>query len=69
MRQLGQHTLLSNGPWAKENNKFGNILLIDFEKAYDSLSFAFIKKCLKFWNFGDGHIEWLGNNTRVFMGI
>ena len=45
--------------WAKENNKLGIILLIDFEKAYDSLSFAYIKKCLNFFNFGDGLIKWV----------
>ena len=42
--------------WAKDNNKIGIILLIDFEKAYDSLSFTHIKKCLKFLNFGDSII-------------
>ena len=30
--------------WAKTNNKVGIISLIDFEKAYDSLSFSYIKK-------------------------
>ena len=38
--------------WAKENNKTGVILLIDFEKAYDSLSFSYINKCVKFLDFG-----------------
>ena len=36
--------------WAISNNKTGILLLIDFEKAYDSLSFSFIKKCLTFFN-------------------
>ena len=45
--------------WAKDNNKTGIILLIDFEKAYDSLSFNYIKKCLKFLNFGDCIIKWV----------
>ena len=45
--------------WAKENNKIGIILLIDFEKAYDSLSFSYIKKCLKFLNFGESIIRWV----------
>ena len=35
--------------WAKTNNKTGIILLLDFEKAYDSLSFKYIKKCLIFF--------------------
>jgi hypothetical protein len=30
----------------------GMLLLIDFEKAFDSLSWNFIQKCLKFFNFG-----------------
>ena len=30
--------------WAKEKRKVGLLLLIDFEKAYDSLSFSYIKK-------------------------
>jgi hypothetical protein len=34
--------------WAINNNKTGVLMLIDFEKAYDSLSFSYIKKCLKF---------------------
>ena len=30
--------------WAKDNHRTGIILLIDFEKAYDSISFSYIKK-------------------------
>ena len=45
--------------WAKTNNKVGIILLIDFEKAYDSLSFSYIKKCLQFLNFGNSIIGWV----------
>ena len=45
--------------WAKDNNKTAVLLLIDFEKAYDSLSFSYIKKCLKFLNFGDSIIGWV----------
>ena len=32
---------------------------MDFEKAYDSLSFAYIKKCLTFMNFGEELIKWV----------
>ena len=35
--------------YAKTSNKSGILLLIDFEKAYDSISFSYIKKCLKFF--------------------
>ena len=45
--------------WAKDNNKTGVILLIDFEKAYDSLSFSYINKCLKFLDFGEDLIKWV----------
>ena len=44
---------------AKENELAGLLLCIDFEKAYDSISFKFIKKCLNFFNFGDGLIKWV----------
>ena len=45
--------------WAKDNGKAGIILLIDFEKAYDSVSFSYIQKCLKFFNFGESLIKWV----------
>ena len=45
--------------WAKNNNKTGVLLLIDFEKAYDSLSFKYIQKCLQFFNFGEYIINWI----------
>ena len=45
--------------WAKENKKVGLLLLIDFEKAYDSISFSFIQKCLRFFNFGETLISWV----------
>ena len=35
--------------WAKERKKVGLLLLIDFEKAYDSVSFTFIEKALRFF--------------------
>ena len=45
--------------YAKENNIGGLILLIDFEKAYDSISFQFINKCLNFFNFNEDIIKWI----------
>ena len=45
--------------WAKERQKVGLLLLIDFEKAYDSMSFVFIEKCLHFFNFGASIISWV----------
>ena len=45
--------------YAKENDKVGLLMLIDFEKAYDSISFNFINKCLNFFNFGPEMIKWV----------
>ena len=45
--------------YAKTHNRTGILLLIDFEKAYDSVSFRYIKKCLQFFNFGDSLIKWV----------
>ena len=45
--------------YAKQNNLAGLLLCIDFEKAYDSISFKFIKMCLKFYNFGKDLIKWV----------
>ena len=44
---------------AKETNTSGLLLLIDFEKAYDSISFSFINKCMRFFNFCDDMIKWV----------
>ena len=45
--------------FAKTNNKTGLLLAIDFEKAFDSISFSFIEKCLKFYNFSNDLIKWV----------
>ena len=45
--------------WAKDNNKICLLLIIDFEKAYDSLSFTYINKCLTFLDFGEDLIKWV----------
>ena len=37
----------------------GLLLLIDFEKAFDSLSWSFIRKALKFLNFGESFRRWI----------
>ena len=55
--------------WAKEKKRSGILLLIDFEKAYDSLSFEYIDKCLKFFNFGDTVIRWVNILLKNFSGV
>ena len=45
--------------YAKNKKKAGLLLTIDFEKAYDSISFKFITKCLKFFNFSEDLIKWV----------
>jgi hypothetical protein len=35
------------------------LLLIDFEKAFDSISWSFIYDTLKFFNFGESMMEWV----------
>ena len=54
---------------AKENNKGGLLLLIDFEKAFDSISFSFLKKCLHFYNFGPDIIKWISILLKDFYAV
>ncbi len=37
----------------------GILLLIDFEKAFDTVKWSYIIKCLKYFNFGDSFIHWV----------
>jgi len=43
----------------KNNNKIGLLLLVDFEKAFDSISFKYIEKVLKYFKFGANIINWV----------
>ena len=50
----------------------GIILLIDFEKAFDSLSWDYIRECLTNLNFGENFIKWvslfqLDSNSRIIL--
>ena len=60
-RYIGEvvRTVYDTLDFAKNNNKAGIILMVDFEKAFDSISFKFIEKCLKFFNFSDNLIQWV----------
>lgn len=43
----------------KKYNMSGLILLIDFEKAFDSLSWNFVNRTLKYFNFGENIRKWV----------
>ena len=45
--------------YAKSKNRAGMLLLIDFEKAFDSISHSFIIKCLYFFGFGFSFMKWI----------
>ena len=43
----------------EHNNIDGLLMLIDFEKAFDSISWRFLYKALKFFNFGEYICNWV----------
>ena len=45
--------------FSKVHKKRGLLLLIDFEKAFDSVAWSFIKKAFSFYNFKNDIISWL----------
>ena len=45
--------------FSREHKKPGILLLIDFEKAFDSLAWSFIKKSLIYFNFKNDVIKWI----------
>ncbi len=45
------------------NQKRGIMLLIDFEKAFDTVAWSFIEKCFKYFNFKPDVIHWI----KVFL--
>ena len=49
--------------FTEEQKKTGLIMLIDFTKAFDSLSWNFLHKCLKYLNFGESIRQWI----KVFL--
>ena len=60
-RYIGENTRLIYDllSFTEENHIPGLLLLIDFEKAFDSLSWEFIHKALKYLNFGPSLIRWV----------
>ena len=47
----------------------GLLLFIDFEKAFDSIEWAFIEKTLNYYNFGSSLVAWLAQNTSNMEGF
>ena len=45
--------------YAKENKKGGTALVLDYEKAFDSISHNFFGEVLNFFNFGENFIKWI----------
>ena len=45
--------------FTEDNNMPGLVMMIDFEKAFETLSFTFIEKCLKLFNFGPMFRKWI----------
>ena len=43
----------------EKNNIQGQILLVDFFNAFDSVSWSFIQRCLEFFNFGEMIKKWI----------
>ena len=50
---------------AKVNNLPGMMLMIDFEKAFDSLDFLFLIDTLEMFGFGEYFVNLHYNNTRM----
>ena len=56
----------------EENNIPGLLLLIDLEKAIDSVSWSFLYKVLEYFGFGDSLISWIklfNNNARLSVNL
>ena len=60
-RYIGEciRTTYDTFEWANRRAKVGLLLLIDFEKAFDSISFKYIKKMLDFFGFNNDLIQWV----------
>ena len=73
-RYMGENTRLVYDVmhFTEENNIPGLLLLIDFEKAFDSVSWSFLYKVLDFFGFGNSMISWIqlfNNNARLSVNL
>ena len=60
-RYIGQNIRIIKDlmTYTKNNNSPGFLLLVDFEKAFDSVEWSFMVKCLDRYNFGQNFIKWI----------
>ena len=60
-RYIGENIRLVNNilSYTEQHNKPCILLLIDFEKAFDSLSWRFLFNVIKFFNFGPDFTKWI----------
>ena len=60
-RYVGENTriLYDIMHYAEKHNMTGLLLLVDFEKAFDSLSWSFINTVMNFFGFGQSIIKWI----------
>lgn len=59
-RFIGENTRLLYDlmHYLEQNNKIGLLLLVDFEKAFDSIEWEFLTKALKSFNFDCSICKW-----------
>ena len=60
-RYIGENTRLIYDimNFTDETNVPGLLLIIDFEKAFDTISWTFIQRVLSFFNFGESIKHWV----------
>ena len=73
-RYIGENTRLLYDvmKYTEDNNIPGLVMLVDFEKAFDTLSFNFIEKTFSFFNFGPMIKKWITmflSNTKLSVQL
>ena len=60
-RNIGENIqlLYSTLVYTEKHKLPGLLLMVDFEKAFDSVAFSFINKCLNAFNFGNDMKKWI----------